>query len=120
MLKHEFEEAIGHKVEDQDYRTIECVYMNAGDIDKKQFCNAWKTVEKKPEVNILVSFLSNEVSIMHSHKRQLVDQSVELQKKLEEANGRIESIKAYAMYLEKQLREKDESIKQIKDILARL
>lgn len=41
MLHNEFEELIGRKVTEQEYIEANAMYMEAGDVDKFDFCEEW-------------------------------------------------------------------------------
>ena len=41
MLVHEFEELIGRKATEQEYIEANAMYMEAGDVDKFDFCEEW-------------------------------------------------------------------------------
>lgn len=41
MLQHEFEELIGRKATEAEYIEANAMYMEAGDVDKFDFCEEW-------------------------------------------------------------------------------
>lgn len=48
MTQKEFEDLTGLKVEAEEYATIESMYMNAGEMDKTEFCRHWRQTGKNP------------------------------------------------------------------------
>lgn len=45
MTQKEFEDRIGRKVTTEEYAYADALYMNAGDIEKDDFCREYKTIK---------------------------------------------------------------------------
>lgn len=69
MTPFEFEALYGAKVTPEEYAEIEQIYLNAGEMDKEQFCKAYK--QAKGSTLELVKVLSENVDGKRSHINRL-------------------------------------------------
>ena len=67
MNKHEFEARTGWEVSDDDYAHIEKIYMNAGEMDKDEFCRDYA----KGNGHEIMSCLSQKADDQRNHIRKL-------------------------------------------------
>ena len=67
MNRHEFEARTGWEMSDEDYVQIEKIYMNAGEMDKDEFCRDYA----KGNGHEIISYLSQKVDDQRNHIRKL-------------------------------------------------
>ena len=71
MTLQEFNQRTNANLTEQQYSSVEEMYMNAGDIDKDVFCNDWK---KHNDSTLLIGFYEQYLN----YKKNLVDLNCEL------------------------------------------
>ena len=67
MNRHEFEARTGWEVSDDDYAQIEKIYLNAGEMDKDEFCRDYA----KGNGHEIMSYLSQKADDQRNHIRKL-------------------------------------------------
>ena len=67
MNRHEFEARTGWEVSDDDYAQIEKIYMNAGEMDKDEFCRDYA----KGNGHEIMNYLSQKADDQRNHIRKL-------------------------------------------------
>lgn len=80
MLKKEFEERIGRSVSEEEYKTIEFLYINSS-LDKDAFAIEWQRIGNNP----LLLSLAHSLDVNLSHSKYLTDEVCELTHKLSDA-----------------------------------
>lgn len=71
MTLQEFNQRTNANLTEQQYSSVEEMYMNAGNIDKDVFCNDWK---KHNDSTLLIGFYEQYLN----YKKNLVDLNCEL------------------------------------------
>lgn len=118
MNKQEFEQITKSTITDHDYKRVESIYMNAGEMDKYGFCKAIKAV--KGDALELVEVLSKEVTSQRNHsgildgKIEMLEHDLAEQREIKELRTReLEELRNYTCDLEdksSELAEKTEAL----------
>lgn len=101
MLQKEFEQLTGIKVSEEDFETINEMYIEAGNMDKKSFCEAYKKGD----------FLSVVPTVIEIVKRTANFEGYQ------EGQDEIHDLKMQIAAKDEVIREKDELLQaQLKDV----
>lgn len=101
MLQKEFEQLTGIKVSEEDFETINEMYIEAGNMDKKSFCEAYKKGD----------FLSVVPTVIETVKRTANFEGYQ------EGQDEIHDLKMQIAAKDEVIREKDELLQaQLEDI----
>lgn len=101
MLQKEFEQLTGIKVSEEDFETINEMYIEAGNMDKKSFCEAYKKED----------FLSVVPTVIETVKRTANFEGYQ------EGQDEIHDLKMQIAAKDEVIREKDELLQaQLEDI----
>lgn len=101
MLQKEFEQLTGIKVSEEDFKTINEMYIEAGNMDKKSFCEAYKKGD----------FLSVVPTVIETVKRTANFEGYQ------EGQDEIHDLKMQIAAKDEVIREKDELLQaQLEDI----
>ena len=101
MLQKEFEQLTGIKVSEEDFETINEMYIEAGNMDKKSFCEAYKKGD----------FLSVVPTVIETVKRKANFEGYQ------EGQDEIHDLKMQIAAKDEVIREKDELLQaQLEDI----
>lgn len=106
MLQQEFEQLTGIKVSAEDFKTINEMYMNAGNIDQPTFCKAYKKGD----------FLSIVPTIMESIKEETRKENLQ---ELIKYGDKIQDLEKQIAEKDAVIREKDEQLQQHLEVLKK-
>ena len=101
MLQKEFEQLTGIKVSEEDFETINEMYIEAGNMDKKSFCEAYKKGD----------FLSVVPTVIETVKRTANFEGYQ------EGQDEIHDLKMQITAKDEVIREKDEVIREKDELL---
>lgn len=101
MLQKEFEQLTGIKVSEEDFETINEMYIEAGNMDKKSFCEAYKKGD----------FLSVVPTVIETVKRTANFEGYQ------EGQDEIHDLKMQIAAKDEVIREKDEVIREKDELL---